>query len=116
MCRPRESVRISENVPNTLPELVEHYLSPRGAQETDGGLQDLLRRGRPWEAAQASRWRRWKAPPWARGERWVKAAETELTRNPQPQVPQALSEQTALSPLEVCVRGNSGERSITQNL
>ena len=51
MCRPRESVRISENVPNTLPELVEHNLSPRGAQETDGGLQDLLRRGRPWEAA-----------------------------------------------------------------
>ena len=116
MCRPRESVRISENVPNTLPELVEHYLSPRGAQETDSGLQDLLRRGRPWEAAQASRWRRWKAPPWARGERWVKAAETELTRNPQPQVPQALSEQTALSPLEVCVRGDSGEDSITQNL
>lgn len=50
------------------------------------------------------------------GGRWVKAAETELTRNPQPQVHQALSEQTALSPLEVCVRGNSGEGSITQNL
>jgi len=46
----------------------------------------------------------------------VKAAETELKRTPKPQVPQALSEQTALSPLEVCVRGNSGERSITQNL
>ena len=50
------------------------------------------------------------------GGRWVKAAETELKRTPKPQVPQALSEQTALSPLEVCVRGNSGERSITQNL
>lgn len=36
----------------------------------------------------------------------MKAAETELTRTPQPQVPQALSEQRALSPLEVCVRGN----------
>ena len=69
---------MSENGPNTLPKLVEHYLSPCGAQETDGGLQDLLRRGRPWEAAQASRWRRGKAPPWAQGERWVKAAETEL--------------------------------------
>ena len=51
------------------------------------------------------------------GRRWVKAAETELTRTPpEPQVPQALSEQTALSPLEVCVRGNSGEDSITQSL
>ena len=50
------------------------------------------------------------------GGRWVKAAETELKRTPKPQVPQALSEQTALSPLEVCVRGNSGEGSITQNL
>ena len=53
------------------------------------------------------------------GGRWVKAAETELTRTPpppQPQVPQALSEQTALFPLDVCVRGNSGEGSITQNL
>ena len=39
-----------------------------------------------------------------RGGRWVKAAETELTRTTQPQVPQALSEQTALSPLEVYVR------------
>ena len=48
--------------------------------------------------------------------RWVKAAETELKRTPKPQVPQALSEQTALSPLEVCVRGNSGEGGITQNL
>ena len=47
MCRPRESVRISENVPNTLPELVEHYLSPRGTQETHGRLQDLLRSGEP---------------------------------------------------------------------
>ena len=43
---------------------------------------------------------------WESGGRWVKAAETELTRTPQPQVPQALSEQRALSPLEVCVRGN----------
>ena len=42
------------------------------------------------------------------GGRWVKAAETELKRTPKPQVSQALSEQTALSPLEVCVRGNSG--------
>ena len=114
--RPDESVQMSENVPNTLPKPVEHYLSPRGAQETDGGLQDLLRRGRPWEAAQASRRRCWKAPTWAQAERWVKAAETELTNNPQPQVHQALSEQTPLSPLEVCVRGNSGEDSITQNL
>ena len=46
----------------------------------------------------------------------MKAAETELKRTPKPQVPQALSEQTALSPLEVCVRGNSGEGGITQNL
>ena len=38
---------MSENGPNTLPKLVEHYLSPRGAQETDGGLQDLPRRGGP---------------------------------------------------------------------
>ena len=50
------------------------------------------------------------------GGRWVKAAETELTRTPQPQVTQALSEQTALFPLEVCIRGNSREDSITQNL
>ena len=75
--------------------------------------------GRTYGAAQASRPRCWKAPPWGGGGRWVKAAETELTRTPpppQPQVPQALSEQTALSPLDVCVRGNSGEGSITQNL
>lgn len=48
--------------------------------------------------------------------RWVKAAETQLTRTPQPQVTQALSEQRALSPLEVYVRGKSGEDSITQDL
>ena len=45
----------------------------------------------------------------------MKAAETELTRTLQPHVPQALSEQTALSPLEVCLRGTSGEDSITRN-
>ena len=48
----------------------------------------------------------------------MKAAETELTRTPpppQPQVTQTLSEQTALSSLEVCIRGNSGEDSITRN-
>ena len=49
------------------------------------------------------------------GGRWVKAAETQLTRTPQPQVTQALSEQTSLSPLEVCLRGTSGEDSITRN-
>ena len=42
--RPDESVQMSENVPNTLPKPAECYLSRRGAQETDGGLQDLLRR------------------------------------------------------------------------
>ena len=53
--------------------------------------------------------------PLRSGGRWVKAAETQLTRTPQPQVTQALSEQTALSPLEVCLRGTSGEDSITRN-
>ena len=92
------------------------YQSPPGAQERRWASGPAENAG-PWEAPQASRhWRRWKAPPWGRGGRWVKAAETELKRTPKPQVPQALSEQTALSPLEVCVRGNSGEGSITQNL
>ena len=50
-----------------------------------------------------------------RGGRWVKAAETQLTKTPQPQVTQTLSEQTALSSLEVCIRGTSGEDSITRN-
>ena len=54
--------------------------------------------------------------PGVRGGKWVMAAETQLTRTPQPQGTQALSEQRALSPLEVCIRGNSGEDSITQNL
>ena len=82
------------------------YQSPPGAQERRWASGPAENTG-PWEAPQASRhWRRWKAPPWGRGGRWVKAAETELTRTPQPQVPQALSEQRALSPLEVCVRGN----------
>ena len=49
------------------------------------------------------------------GGRWVKAAETQLTKTPQPQVTQTLSEQTALSSLEVCIRGTSGEDSITRN-
>ena len=35
------------------------------------------------------------------GGSWVKAAETQLTRTLQPQVTHTLSEQTALSPLEV---------------
>ena len=83
----------------------------------DGGLQDLPRRGGPGshprlpDTGDAG-----KLLPGVGGGRWVKAAETELTRTPKPQVPQALSEQTALSPLEVCVRGNSGEGGITQNL
>ena len=59
--------------------------------------------------------RRWRAPPWGQRGRWVKAAETQLTKTPQPQVTQTLSEQTALSSLEVCIRGTSGEGSITRN-
>ena len=53
--------------------------------------------------------------PGVSGGRWVKAAETQLTKTPQPQVTQTLSEQTALSSLEVCIRGTSGEDSITRN-
>ena len=99
------------------PQAGPSVTQPRGWGQPP--TQDLPRRGAPYGAAQASRPRRWKAPPWGGGGRWVKAAETELTRTPpppQPQVPQALSEQTALFPLDVCVRGNSGEGSITQNL
>ena len=50
--------------------LSAEYQSPLGAQETDGGLQDWARRGRgrPWEAPQASRRTRWRAPPCGQGE------------------------------------------------
>ena len=34
---------------------------------------------------------RWKAPPWGGGGRWVKAAETELTRTPPPPQPHSAS-------------------------
>lgn len=101
------------------------YQSLPGAQERRWASGPAENAG-PWEAPQASRpqggafqrlqcLEAWGASQGSGG-RWVKAAETELKRTPKPQVPQALSEQTALSPLEVCVRGNSGERSITQNL
>ena len=92
-------------------QLSAEHQSPRGAQETDGGLQDLPRMGGPGRHPRLPERDAGKLP--GVGEE----GQTELTRTPQPQVPQALSEQIALSPLEICVRGNAGDGSIiTQNL
>ena len=101
--------------PALCPNLLSaEYQSLCGAWETDSGPQDRPRREGAMGGTPGFQRRRWRAPPWGQRGRWVKAAETQLTKTPQPQVTQTLSEQTALSSLEVCIRGTSGEDSIAR--
>ena len=119
--RQRPSSPRKREAQNTCPTLCPNWLSAEhqcsgvlSQCSGDCGLQDLPRRGPGRQSSLQTG--TLEGSSRGSGGRWVKAAETELTRTPQPQVPQALSEQTALSPLEVCIRGSSGEDSITQNL